>query len=280
MLIVLGKGGRYIKKCGKANKRKESFAYKWRLQCDCGKIIELYRNDFDKNSTNKGHPQISCGCKRNRGLVDNKQRPVDIAGKRWGTLVAIRLSGRRDKPNQPTWLMQCDCGLVVERSHKNLNNCAKRGYRVNCGCTTNHPEIWLRYPPTPNPYPTAAGELLKKYLPLTELSYKKIKSEVEDEKRDRLIRLAWTITYRRSQGEIISEEYEQRLIKKTLRYASIEVKHRNYLLTNIGRVIYNTKRINKEIGREMTNVTSKNYPEIQVSGESLLPIKRLKFKRC
>lgn len=274
MLTVLGKSASPSKKFSRSL---PSSAYKWRLQCECGRIIELYRNDFDKSNPNH-HPQISCGCKRKRGLVDNKKRPVNITDWRWGSLVAIKLSGCKDKWNQHQWIMQCDCGNSVKRTHKSLNNSLKRNYRITCGNRANHQEICLTYPPTPNPYPMEAGELLLKYLPLTKLRYIKVDSEVEDEMRDRLIRICWIITYCRNQGKLISIEYEKRWIKKTLMYAGVEIKHKRMLLRNADR--FYIKKNNNNIGIKMTNITSNDYPELQLQENNLLPRKRLKFKRC
>lgn len=274
MLTVLGKGSRATYK---RSNRKEAYCYLWLLQCDCGARLELRRGDFDRAN---GRGQVSCGCKRRRGLVDNKRRPIDISGQRFGSLAAIALSGKKDAYGKPTWQMLCDCGTMCEISLSDIRKREYQGIRINCGDRFLHPEKWLSYPPTPSPYPREAGELLKKYLLLTELFYKQINSEVEDELRDRLIRIAWTITYRRSQGEIISEEYEQRLIKKTLRYASVEVKHRNYLFKNLNRIVYNTRRIGKQIGIKMTNITSNDYPELLLQENNCLPKKRFKFNRC
>ena len=74
-LVVLGKG----------NKRPRGNTYRqlWKLQCDCGNIIEIPRAYFERNK------QVSCGCKRKLGLVGNKRRPLDITGKKFGQLTAI-----------------------------------------------------------------------------------------------------------------------------------------------------------------------------------------------
>ncbi|RAM49094.1 MAG: hypothetical protein C6Y22_24615 [Hapalosiphonaceae cyanobacterium JJU2] len=187
----------------------------WKLQCDCGKIIELPRSDFDKKS--KG--QISCGCARKRGLTGRKIK--DISGQRFGSLKAIALTSKKDNYDKPTWKMQCSCGNFCEKSLSEIRRREYYGVRINCGDRFKHPEIWLEYPPIPKPYPKESGNLLAKYLHLTELEYNQIDSAVEDEKRDRLLRAAWIITYRRQQGEEISELYESRFIRKHLRYCSI-----------------------------------------------------------
>jgi hypothetical protein len=253
----------------------------WQLRCECGKVIEIPRSSFE----DKG--QISCGCARKLGLIDNKRRPTEITGQKFGNLTATKLTGNKDNHNQPTWLLRCDCGNTCELSLKRLNQKQKYCLWVNCGDRSKHPEIYCWYPPTPNPYPKEAGELLIKYLHLTELPYPKIDSAVEDELRDRLIRTAWTITYRRQQGEEISERHESLTIRKTLFYCSITVFWRRKLEVH-GGLLYDSYNNKKEIGKAMTNVTSPDYPEIETQGINLIstnnldlePPKRIKFSRC
>lgn len=139
------------------------------------------------------------------GLVDNKRRPKDLTGVRFGQLTALALTGNK-VDSKPTWLLQCDCGgervlsLSVIRRHLSGN------IRLNCGDKSKHLDRWLHYPLTPSPYPDDAAAILTKYLHLTELNYRRIDSAVEDEKRDRLLRAAWIITYRRQHlFEVISE---------------------------------------------------------------------------
>ncbi|MGL5922860.1 hypothetical protein [Chroococcidiopsis sp.] len=281
MLIVLGKGGKRYRL------DRNCYRQLWRVQCDCGTIVELPRGSFDKPAfggntppeTWRGKGQVSCGCKRRRGLVDNKRRPIDISGQKFGSLTAIVLSGKKGKYNQPTWFLKCDCGKECELSLKRIRHKQRQCKWINCGEVRNHPEIHCWYPPTPNPYPTEAGELLAKYLPLTELSYAKIDSAVEDENRDRLLRAAWIITYRRNQGEHISELYEKRLIYKHLRYTSIDVFWRRKFESN-GGFLYDVSGNKRELGSTMTDVISNDYPVIETQGIKLLPIKRFKFNRC
>lgn len=273
-LVVLGKGRQKPDNRG-------SYIQLWQMQCDCGRVVEIQRSSVET----KG--QISCGCARSLGLIDNKRRPIDIAGQRFGSLEAIALTGKKDKYNQPTWELQCDCGNTCEFSLKRLTHKQRMCLWINCGSRLRHPEIYCWYPPIPNSYPKEAGELLKKYLPLTELPYKQIDAAVEDLKRDRLLRAAWILTYRRSGGEYISELHEYRFIKKYLRYCSIDVFWQRKLELN-GGFLYNTDGKKKSIGDAMTNVTTLDYPELELDlrGKNILSINsfksavRLKFKRC
>lgn len=270
-LTVLGKGSRasYKKSSGKT-----SYQYLWKLQCDCGTIIELSRGDFDRKV---GRGQKSCGCLKRTGY-DNNRRPLDISGQRFGSLLAIALTGKKDSCSKPTWSFQCDCGKLCEMSLSSIRRYEHEGIRLNCGDRALHPEKWLTYPPTPKPYPKEAGDLLLKYLPLTELNYERIDSAIEDEKRDRLLRAAWIVTYRRWQGEEISELHESRIIRKHLHYCSIDVFWRRKLEAQ-GGLLYDRNSRKREIGGTMTKLTSNNYPVLETQGIKSLPMKKLKFHR-
>lgn len=268
MLLVLGKGGKHF--------YRNSYRQLWRARCDCGKVIEVPRGYFEING------QVSCGCKRKLGLVDNNRRPLDISGQKFGTLQAIALTGKKDACGKPTWVLQCDCSNTREMSLSDIRRHEYSGIRINCGDRLKHPERWLTYPPTPSPYPIDAGKLLIKYLSLTQLKYQQIDSEIEDEKRDRLLRAAWIIVHRRSCGEEISELHENRIIRKHLRYCSIDVFWKRKLETQ-GGFLYDASGDKKEIGGgTMTELTSNNYPVIETQGIDILPVlstKKLKFKR-
>lgn len=273
-LVVLGKGGR------KKDTNRDKTQQLWQLQCDCGKVIELLRSQFATN----GH--VSCGCKRKLGLVITK-KPYDITGQKFGSLTALFLTGKKDKFNKPTWLMECTCGNARVLSYSILKTLLHSCVRINCGDKSKHPNNYLQYPPTPSPYPDAAAQLVTKYLKETECSFNDtfVDSAVEDEKRDSLIRAAWIITWRRSLGEVIPEKYERGIIKKYMKYASNTVKKnrksekKRYGLER-GQVY--TGGNYKPIGVAMTELTSSNYPviETQENISRCVPIRKLKFKRC
>jgi hypothetical protein len=253
-LVVLGKGDRLPDR------------QLWKLQCDCGKVIQKPRGDFDYGK------QVSCGCgRKGKGLKD-------IASQKFGKLTAIRLVSNEN--NTARWKFRCDCGNSRILSLRQLAKYLRDGIRINCGNSKIHPERYLEYPETPNPYPEDAGKLFVKYLPLTELDYQQINAAVEDEKRDRLIRACWIITYRRSLGEDISELHEARYIRKSLRFASIDVFWERKVEEH-GGLLYTANEDKKQIGGAMANLTSLDYPVIQTQGINLLStkVKRLKFKR-
>ena len=54
----------------------------------------------------------------------------DITNIRFGNLVAIQNTGKRDKGRNLIWLCQCDCGNVCEVSGNNL----RTGHTKSCGC--------------------------------------------------------------------------------------------------------------------------------------------------
>lgn len=269
-LLVLGKGSRRFLE------RRNCYQQLWRLQCDCGNIIELCRGDFDETNPNNRR-QKSCGCLYKSGY-DNNRRPVNIAGQKFGSLVALRLTGKKSTNGKPTWLFQCDCGNTREMPLGDAKSTLKNGYRLNCTDSSKHPDRHFRYPLTPTPYPEEAGKLVAKYLRLTELPYMQVDTAVEDEKRDRLLRAAWILTYRRNRGEIISELHEKRFISKHLRYCSIKVFWRRKLEEH-GGLMYDVSDNKRQIGNTMTNITSHDYPVIQTQGIKMLPTKRFKFKR-
>lgn len=244
----------------------------WLLECTCGNTISLPRSDFESGR------QKSCGCARKRGLIDNKKQARDISNQRFGNLIAVQLTTERNERNNLLWLCKCDCGGEIKLSCKQLNSPQSA---KNCRGSCPYYKLW--YPPTPNPYPAEAGILLEKYLHLTHIDekYKFNKQAVEDNRIERLIRHCWILTYRRSQGEFLSELYEQRYIKKSLAFAPQDV-FRKHLLEYNGGFYYNPD--NKLIGNTMTDVTLNNYPVIETQGINLMPenkksVKRLKFKR-
>lgn len=56
--------------------------------------------------------------------------PKDITGKRYGRLVAVNLTGDRDKWRRALWLCRCDCGNEVTVAGTALRS----GNTKSCGC--------------------------------------------------------------------------------------------------------------------------------------------------
>lgn len=91
-------------------------------KCDCGNE-KWIRAD----SLTKKNPTESCGCLGK----ETQFKPIDITGKRYNRLVAIKPTNKRDKNNGSViWECICDCG--------NPKNVAayllEQGYIQSCGC--------------------------------------------------------------------------------------------------------------------------------------------------
>lgn len=104
--------------------------YLWRCECECGgeKVVP---SAYLRN----GHT-TSCGC-----INRERKEALDITGKRWGRLVAIKHVGYTEKKNgermmkQSVWLWQCDCGNTKEIPATEV----KHGGTRSCGCkATEH----------------------------------------------------------------------------------------------------------------------------------------------
>jgi hypothetical protein len=271
MLTAIGRGHKVTRPNGK-------IARTWKLKCDCGTTVYLVRCYFDRID---GRSQKSCGClgKNRKGNVDNKRRPENKAGQRFGNLVAIEMLPIVRENGASIWKCQCDCGNIVNLNAKRLN--AK--YRLNCGDETRH-QFGLVYPPTPSPYPEAAGEVVAKYLNIATAKHRTINidSQIEDERMNRLIRAAWIITYRREQGEELSELFEKRYIWKYLRHAKEAIRAR-IARQNIPIRRYTRDDLNNQIGIGMTNAIFPRVAESIFEPVDLLPEnkpKRYKFKTC
>lgn len=57
-------------------------------------------------------------------------KALDLAGQRFGRLVGIRPTEKRDNQGLIIWEFQCDCGNIIERTGRQV----KRGNTQSCGC--------------------------------------------------------------------------------------------------------------------------------------------------
>lgn len=87
----------------------------WQCACDCGS------QTFVASSSLKASKTKSCGCLKTQNL------PANLSGRRFGRLVAIRLSG---PVGRPRWICRCDCGREKVTSAGLL--CS--GQTISCGC--------------------------------------------------------------------------------------------------------------------------------------------------
>ena len=97
----------------------------WQCTCDCGGTIQL-----DTRTLQRGTVQ-DCGCM-------TKVRPGqrDLAGQRFGSLVAIAPTQERSSAGATIWRCQCDCGKECLAVSTQLT----QGYKKSCGCMS-HPLI-------------------------------------------------------------------------------------------------------------------------------------------
>lgn len=55
----------------------------------------------------------------------------DLAGKRFGKLIAIEISKCRSKSDKPMWKVRCDCGIEKDVIVYSLTS----GNTTSCGCS-------------------------------------------------------------------------------------------------------------------------------------------------
>lgn len=101
-----------------------SMRWVWRCKCDCGQ-----ENFVPANSLKSGRT-LSCGCLgRERSVEYGRQSNVDLTGKRYGRLVAIRPTEER-RYRYVVWECHCDCGEIVRLAAGALTS----GNTKSCGC--------------------------------------------------------------------------------------------------------------------------------------------------
>lgn len=93
--------------------------WKYLCYCDCGNLTPVYALHRDLCL----HGVESCGC------LIGKARMIDLTGKRFGFLTAIKPTEKR-QGKSIIWECKCDCGKTVERSCSSLTS----GFCASCGC--------------------------------------------------------------------------------------------------------------------------------------------------
>lgn len=89
----------------------------WKCKCDCGKTVTARAGDMRAGKI------ISCGCAK--GV-----KPMDITGRRYGRLVAIKRDLERSSNKGNFWICKCDCGNITSVRIGDLNS----GNTKSCGC--------------------------------------------------------------------------------------------------------------------------------------------------
>lgn len=94
----------------------------WLCDCDCGKTHEvvgyaLFRGDV-----------VSCGHIAKERT--SERNTLDLVGKRFGRLIALRIISQREASGAWIWECQCDCGNLTQVEAAKLRN----GTISSCGC--------------------------------------------------------------------------------------------------------------------------------------------------
>lgn len=113
-----------IRKCNHRNKKNEIL---WLCKCDCGEEIESTAGRLNSGNTK------SCGCTRKEKLlVMNKNKVVDMRGLKIGKLTIISKTNEKTSHGNIKWLCKCDCGNETKVSQGHLHS----GKTKSCGCST------------------------------------------------------------------------------------------------------------------------------------------------
>ena len=93
----------------------------WICQCECGTIKSIRASHI------RGHI-LSCGCLKKETFSNIVKK--DLTNKRFGRLLVLKDSNKRNKQGHIIWLCKCDCGNICEvSSHELLQNDTH-----SCGC--------------------------------------------------------------------------------------------------------------------------------------------------
>lgn len=94
---------------------------RWNCQCKiCGDYCVKDRANLFRDK--------SCGCQKKNNI--GKALRKDLAGQRFGNLVAIEYTGRSNASKNAIWRCKCDCGTICEVDSNNLSSL----HTTSCGC--------------------------------------------------------------------------------------------------------------------------------------------------
>lgn len=101
----------------KSTGKKKRGSIIWDFICDCGGEKQMTVSQFSSGSIG------SCGCQQYKGT------PLDLAGDRFGRLIAIKPVDK-NKAGQYIWQCMCDCG----NEHIVTGSALVQGVTKSCGC--------------------------------------------------------------------------------------------------------------------------------------------------
>lgn len=104
----------------------KSSGYKRRAKFKCPYCGSEFKNTIEQIKSNKTK---SCGCQQGAEAI---RRSLDLTGKKFGRLTAIKAFSipRKDKKPIRKWLCKCDCGNDVLVPTNSLTS----GHTKSCGC--------------------------------------------------------------------------------------------------------------------------------------------------
>ena len=122
--LIGRKFGRLIIVARTAKRDKKGQVY-WKCKCDCGETTLVCTNSLSREKGTR-----SCGCLQ-REWASRQKRP-DLTGKRFGRLVVLAPTAKRDNYGQLFWKCKCDCGNLKLVRGSELTR--KKRIVDSCGC--------------------------------------------------------------------------------------------------------------------------------------------------
>lgn len=95
----------------------------WICQCECGKIVSISGDSLKQGRTK------SCGCLKKE--IITKKNTLDLTGKKYGKVTAIKNTYHLNSHHSYIWECQCECGKTFYTSAENLQS----GHVSSCGCS-------------------------------------------------------------------------------------------------------------------------------------------------
>lgn len=93
----------------------------WTCRCDCGKIKDIAQGSLLSGGTK------SCGC------LKQEMFSKDLSSQKFGQLLVLERTDKRDEENHFLWKCRCDCGNETYQTTQYL----KYHKNPSCGCAKN-----------------------------------------------------------------------------------------------------------------------------------------------